>query len=215
MFSLGSVLPSSSLAAEAVLRSGIDIVNTELPQTAKTELLLLTEDAVGSWGLISYSENVETGSNNLVPKEWQWELIKKGSVSLPRLEIERLDLVTWLLQASDQSCFVPISWKPGCRKNYIQLSLNSVIEKKLDARPLEKAWRNKEDELRTLVWVEGSTLIIREQLSSEEFPAEDFHWEMRLHFMAVANSEVSLNLSVRTQLGSLPQYTYQGLYKKL
>lgn len=215
MYSLDSVLPSSSLAAEAVLRSGIDINNSELPQVAKKELLLLTEESVGSWGLISYRENVETGSNNLVPKEWQWELIKKGSVSLPRLEINRQDLITWVLKASEQSSFVPISWKPECRKNYIKLSLNSVIEKNLDARPLQKGWRNKEDELRTRVWVEGSSLIIREKLSSEEFPTEDFHWEMKLSFKSVTKSEISLNFSVKTQLGRLPLYVYEGLYKKL
>ena len=43
MFSLDVVLPSASLAAEAVLQAGLDLDTAEVPQSLRTELLLVTQ----------------------------------------------------------------------------------------------------------------------------------------------------------------------------
>ena len=43
MFSLDVVLPSASLAAEAVLQAGLDLDTAEVPQILRTELLLVTQ----------------------------------------------------------------------------------------------------------------------------------------------------------------------------
>ena len=43
MFSLDVVLPSASLAAEAVLQAGLDLHTAEVPKILRTELLLVTQ----------------------------------------------------------------------------------------------------------------------------------------------------------------------------
>lgn len=215
MPSLDTVLASSSLAAEAVLRSGINLKTAEIPDTLKKNLLLLTEGAVGSWGLLGYNESMQTLPSNKVPRESQWDLLLQAAVRLPTLEISRTGSISWLLQTSQNYNFVPIACsRAGYSNTRLPLSLNSVKHTTIDREPVRQGLREEEDAVQTLVWLEDSSLRVREQLTSSEYPSEDFHWQMALRFTDTSQG-LRLNLELNTQLGNLPVYSYHGRYAKL
>ena len=230
MFRLDTVLPSSSLAAEAVLAAGINLQTAELPPVLQADLLLLSEGCVGRWGLLGYTQTMETGLEDQVPQLWQWEVIAKGSVSLPMLDISRPGPTSWLLEGSSSSNFVPITCKAGYRRNRLPLTLTSV--KHTTPHP-----RNVEDRVECVCWLEGGGLVLRERLAGSLCPSEDFYWQMELNFSQGRAGERSgagegagagagegagegagaagLSITIKTKLGSLPVCTYTGRYTKL